>query len=370
MKNKTVNLFILILLLGQYLYAQKTYDSGYILTTANDTIKGFILNEMDSELAYKINFKQNLSDTSFIEYSTSELSSFGFSSGRIFGRMKVATNNKTVNDSSYVFAKRIVEGKINLYVWRHEGINSKDFFVVNNKSKRKAQLTKPKKSEIKKDGKTYSKKDSRYKYYLTYVKDDKVENSKKVRFGEKSISKDIISFNESYQDEYPIDKYEEPSAYNYNILVGIPFNMNSGELHFRVGVYRDKTFVEKSNNLSYLSGIIYHHWNNNNDVNYEGKNGELNYRWQMLNIIPVGIKLQANPRRVTPYGYIGVGAAALLMTDYIFEDYENVESKTDFVPFPTVNVGAGVKIKVNSNFILAEITPTMNEVFFNLGYSF
>ncbi|MBP1838892.1 hypothetical protein [Formosa algae] len=374
MKHKKLNLFILIVLLGHSLYSQDKYNSGYVLTTKKDTINGFILNKIDSELAYKISFKRNLLDETNIEYTPNELLSFSFSSGRVFERKKIMNDNKTSKDSLYIFAKRIVKGKIDLFVWRHEKYNSKDFFIINNNSKREAQLIKPKKNKIKLDGKSYSKKDSKYKNYISYVKKDEnleAENNNNLSFGEKSISKDIISFNRNFQDEYPIEIYKEPFEYNYDILGGIPLSLKSEELHFRIGVYRNKTFIEKSNKFSYLNGIVYHHWSDKDkNWNKQYPNGTSNYRWQMLNIIPVGIKFQTNPKNIILYGYIGAGAAVLMMTDYIIEDYENVGSQKDFLFLPTVNVGLGAKIKVNSNFILTELTPTMNGVFFNVGYSF
>ena len=374
MKKKKINLFILIILLVQSLYSQDKYHSGYVLTIKKDTINGFILNKIDSELAYKISFKRNSVDETIIEYNPNELLSFGFSSGRVFERMIVRNNNQTSKDSLYIFTKRIVKGKIDLFVWRHKKSNSKDFFIINNNSKREAQLIEPKKSEIKLDGKTYTKRDNNYKNYITFVKKDEnllPEKINNLKFGEKSISKDIISFNRNFQDEYPIEIYKEPFEYNYDILVGIPFSLKSEELHFRIAVYRNKTFIEKTNKLSYLSGIIYQHWNEkDNNWNKQYQNGTSNYRWQMLNIIPIGIKLQTNSKNIIPYGYIGAGAAVLMTTDYIIKDYEIAGSQNGFVFLPTVNVGLGAKIKVNSNFIMTEITPTMNGVFFNLGYSF
>ncbi|SDS68199.1 hypothetical protein SAMN04487764_2789 [Gillisia sp. Hel1_33_143] len=374
MKNKKINLLILIILFGHSLYSQDKYNSGYVLTTNKDTINGFILNQIDSELSYKIYFKSNLTDETNIEYNPNELLSFSFSSGRVFERKRIKNDNKTPKDSIYIFAKRIVKGKIDLFVRRHKKNSLKDFFITNNTSKREAHLVKPKKNEIKLDGKNYSKKDSNFKNYISFVKKDEnleAENNNKLSFGEKSIRKDIISFNRNFQDEYPIELYQEPFEYNYDILVGIPLSLKSEELHFRIGVYRNKTFIEKSNTFSYLTGVVYHHWSDSDKKwNNQYQNGTSNYRWQMLNIIPVGIKFQTNSKNIILYGYLGAGAAVLMMNDYIIEDYEIVGSQKDFGFLPTVNVGLGAKIKVNSNFILTEITPTMNGVFVNVGYSF
>lgn len=376
MKKKTINLFILLIILGQSLYSQDKYDPGYVVTTKKDTINGFIMNKIDYELAYKISFKRNLLDKTIIEYAPSELLGFRFNSGRAFERKRITNNKLAANtkDSLYIFAKNIIKGKIDLFVWRHKNNNSKDFFIINNSSKRQAQLFKSKPSIVKVEGKTYSKKNNRYKNLITYVKSDeslKPDKKNNLRFDEKSIRKDITSFNRNFQDEYPLEIYEEPYENNYDFLVGIPFRLKQDELHFRIGIYRNKTFIEKSNKVSFINGVIYHHWSDNDkEWNSEYKNGTSNYSWQMLNIIPIGIKYQSNSKHIIPYVFLGVGAVALLMKDHIIEDYEVVGNQNKFIFFPTVNIGLGTKIKLNSNYIITEITPTFNGVFFNVGYSF
>ena len=368
-----INLSILIILLGQSFYAQDKYHAGFVVTMNKDTINGFILNKVDSELADSISFKQNSLDETIKKYNPEELLGFGFSSGRMFERKKLGNDNEVAKDSAYVFAKRIVQGKIDVFVLRHKNNISKEFFIENNSTKRKAHLIKPQKSEVKLNGKTYSNKDNKYKNYIAYVKSEENVDPKKnkLRFGEKSISKNIISYNKNSQDNYPIEVYQEPFAYKYDIVVGIPFSLKSEELLFRAGVYRNKTFTDKSKTLSYFTGVVYNHWSRK-DKNWDNKfkTGTSNYRWQMLNVIPVGFKFQTNSKNIIPYGYLGVGAAVIMITDYVIEDYEITGSEKDFIFLPTVNVGVGVKIKVNSNFILTEITPTINGVFFNLGYSF
>ncbi len=374
MKNKNLVIFIFLLQVFQHINSQSNYEKGYIINSNNDTINGYILNKIDSESAHEISFKKNVSNTTSTEYSTNELYGFGFSSGRIFKRIRIATTNQNAQDSSFIFAKRIIKGKIDLFIWRHKENNSKEFFVLNNESLRKSSLSKPKKKEIKLDGKTYHETSNTFVANLNYVKNDSNNKSKKdnkLNFGEKSISKNIIEYNTNFITEYPILKYKEPFKYNYTILSGIPFSLNSKELHFRVAIYRDKTFIEKTNTFSYLTGIIFQHWNSKeNNLDYQHSNSEQNYRWQMLNIIPFGIKFQTNSKQIIPYGYLGVGAGLLMMSDHVIKNYQSVgDSKKTFL-IPTVNTGVGLKIKVKTNFIITEVTPTMNGFFFNMGYSF
>ena len=374
MKQAKINLLTLIILLSQSLYSQDKYNPGYLVTIKNDTINGFILNKIDSELAYNISFKKDLLDKNIIVYNSNELLGFGFNSGRVFERKKLEDNHHTAKDSLNVFAKRIVKGKIDLYVWRHKKDNSKDFFITNNTSKREVHLQEPKKSEVKLDGKTYSKKDNKYMNDLIFIKmDENTEPSKikDVRYGEKSISKDIISFDKNYQEKYPMEIYKEPFKYSYDALVGIPFNLNADELNFRIAVYRNKNFIEKSNTISYINGIIYQYWSNKNEKwGNQFQYGTSNYRSQILNIVPVGVKFQTNSKKIIPYGYVGLGAMVVMNSDYIIENYDITGTQNSFTFLPTVNIGAGVKIKVNNNFILTEITPALNGIFFNVGYSF
>ena len=374
MKNLKISLLLLIMLLGQSLYSQEKYDAGYVVTTTNDTIVGFILSKVDSDLAYSISFKNDLSTENIIAYSTNELLGFGFNTGRVFERKIDKYYSLKDEKNKYIFAKRIVKGKIDLFVWRQKDNKNREFFIVNNSSKNEAQLIKPQKKEVYLEGKNFSQEDKRFKYLVTYVENGEsktLDQTNKLRFSEKSISKEIISYNSKFKEEYPVEKYKEPYKYNYDILVGVPFGLDSDELHFRVGLYRSKTFTDKTNKLSYINGISYQNWSEKtNGWNRDYQYGTSNYSWQMLNLIPIGIKYQTSPKRITPYGYIGVGAAIIYMKDYVIYEYEITGTEDQIVITPTVNVGVGAKIRINSNYILTEITPALNAIFFNIGYSF
>lgn len=376
MKGKKISLLVLVIILCQSLYSQNTFDSGYIITYKKDTIHGFILSGMDSELANKVSFKSTLNDDTIIIYSADDLAGFGFNSGRFFERKKIENINHPSKDSSFVFAKRIVKGKIDLFVWRHKKHNSTDFFIRNNSSKREAHLSKTEDTQIKRDGKVFSQKDSKYINKLTFVKQDEVFDAKKPKslsFGEKPISKDIISYNKNFQEEYPIEIYKEPYKYNYDILVGIPLDMKSTGRTFTISAYRSKTYLEKSNTLSFIYGLSYYDWKDNDKdkiKDYKEQNAYINYIWQKLNIMPLGVKFQTNGKNIVPYAYFSAGVAVLKMTDYVFEDYEFMGSKKEYILRPAIHAGIGTKVRLRSNFLLAEITPAMNTVFIKLGYSF
>lgn len=376
MVKKVFALMGFVILIGSSLKAQSSYQSGYVVTINSDTIRCYILNDIDANLAESIMFKEELNKTAVSEYTTKDILGFRFDSGREFTRFEPIQDLQTDKPSHYIFAKSLIKGKIDLYVWRHDKLSSKDFFILNQDNQRKAQLSKPIKIEVKKDGKTFSKKDQRYQHLLNYVKhinpeeDDKY---KKIGFVEKSIRKDISSYNSNFEQEYPQVEYNEPKDYHYDVLVGLPFKLIPEETQFRVGIYRNKTYTDKTSRFSTFSGIIYNHWDSGekeSDLDISYSNGSKNYKSQLLNIIPIGLKFQSKAKKVIPYCYLGVGAMLLVHSNYVTEDYELSGTEKQYYPLPTINLGTGLKIKVNSNFLLAEITPTYSGVFFNLGYSF
>lgn len=366
----------LVILFGSSLKAQSSYEPGYVITINNDTIRGYLLNDIDANLDESVMFKEELDATIESEYSANDIVKFRFDSGREFTRFEPIQDVQTDKPRHYIFAKSLIKGKIDLYVWRHEKLSSKDFFILNHDNQRKAQLSKPIKIEVKKDGKTFSKKDQHYQHLLNYVKHIKPEEDdkyKKIGFVEKSIRKDISSYNSNFEQEYSQVEYNEPKEYQYDVLVGLPFKLESEETQFRVGIYRNKTYTDKTRRFSTFSAIIYNHADTGekeSDLDMSYRNRSKNYKSQLLNIIPIGLKFQSKAKKVIPYGYLGVGVMLLVHSNYIIEDYEFSGTEKQYYPFPTLNLGAGLKIKVNSNFLLAEITPTYSGVFFNLGFSF
>jgi len=73
-----------------------------------------------------------------------------------------------------------------------------------------------------------------------------------------------------------------------------------------------------------------------------------------------------------PYCYIGFGVAALrVKKDYIGFNHEYLYTKYRYIGFPTVNAGAGIKIKVGSKYILFELIPSIGAGLLpNIGLSF
>ena len=151
---------MLITALASYseLFGQDKFLPGYIVTNENDTIYGQVLNGIDSELAFGISFTDTIPNSKITKYQVSELTGFGFSNGRRFDRVNIINENDSL---SSVFAKKVLTGEIDMWVWRKSGRNP-DIFLRNNGNGRVAHLFKGEDTIISENGKDYKKKNVEY----------------------------------------------------------------------------------------------------------------------------------------------------------------------------------------------------------------
>jgi hypothetical protein len=222
---KFFSLLFLIVTLNLYVSAQTTYKPGFILTLEKDTINGFILENTDAELGLKMEFKKELTTLETKTYTPKDLSGFGFNNGRTFEQMLIINNARIPQDTSYVFAKNILKGKITFLVWRKRKTKP-DLFLVNNESRKTVHLTEPQKEEITlNDGTKYIKEDVRYIGLLNYIKGDSGNLSKNdrryINYSENKIGKDLFEYNKKFETAYSVSKYKEPFKYSYNITIDV-----------------------------------------------------------------------------------------------------------------------------------------------------
>lgn len=356
------------------LIAQKL-SSGFIVTLEKDTIKGFLMDGTDGELSSKITFKMTKQGSDKIEYQPSDLLGFGFDNGRIFRRFSI-TKTPTKGDSIFVFAKKILEGKISLYSYSKLKGDHPDIFLVNNYSSRTVHLSEPEKvSMTDESGMLRSAASLKHLGLISIAKGDSVVNSanaKKFKYNLKAIRNDILKYDETFKN-FPVSKYQPQIDYFYNLSAGIPFNSPSPtDVAFGVAFYRNKYFPEKSRKLSFISGISYKYFYNKTTIPSSVQYSNETFRQQFLSLIPIGVNFQSDSKVIKPYFYFGAGIGFLLETNQHIDNYGDKGNKNEFYLFPALNVGAGLKIRIGSNFMIVELSPTGNGsgIFINLGYSF
>lgn len=341
-------------------YGQDIFNEGYIITLEQDTISGLIYERSDAELAKQVKFKRSGEDV-VRKFRPSDLLGFGIN-GRNFERMAVVNKRRSTNDTSYIFAKNILRGKIDLFVRRHIQKNRPDIFLINNRTGEEVFLHRSKSSEMSKND---------LEDFLNKFKNDSTlaESSFALKYSEEKVRREILKYNKGFSGDFPLHVYEEKVEKGIDILIGIPVT-STGGVHFRAGAYYNRSNIERSSNFSIIHGLVYHHWSKV-EIKFPGtlRDGEPNQKWQLLNLIPIGIHYHGNNRIIRPYGYLGVGVALLRETNKVVENYIETGEKIRLTPFPTINTGIGAKIKIGEHFLITEITPTINNIFFNVGFS-
>ncbi|MGM0582133.1 MAG: hypothetical protein ACQETL_15745 [Bacteroidota bacterium] len=369
MKKTLIFLFVCLIGFNNTSFGQEKFAEAYIITNQKDTIQGQILNKPDSDLAFEISFKAKGSDSEVESFNISDLVGFRFSNGRTFERINF---NKTKLDTTAVFAKKVLTGKFDLWIWRNSN-KEPDIFIKNNSNQKITQLSKAEDKHILKDGRKYIQHDHNFIYLIKQITDNEFPLSsrkKDLKYSEKNIINQISLINQKYEEQSPSEKYIEEIKFKYDIFIGIPLQLDPKSTEFRFGFFRRKVRVEKSTNFSTISGITYYGWHEHGGYDGSIENGISNYKWQLFNILPLGFHYQGKHKAIKPYTYAGIGLAILARSNYKIVNYQNHGSKTDFIPFPTLYVAAGLKIKTGSNFLFAEITPSIYQSTISLGFEF
>jgi hypothetical protein len=341
---------------------------GYVVTNDQDTLRGYLMYEIDADLASSVTFVEDQGTTT--SFSTSDLLGFGFNSGRTFERKRVPGASA---DASWVFAKKYVSGKINMWIWRKKG--HPGIVLENRASDRTTFLSGPDPTAIASiDGSKYSTDHVKYTSLIQYVLDDPLHapSNTKIRYSEKSIAKHIQNYNARFLDAYPVSENKDRMAWNVDVTLGMVPWVIGKVPHMRAAVYAALTNLDKTRRWSFIAGTSYLRASRNKNIDKAIDDGDVITQVQSISIIPVGVRYQNTGHRVQFYAYGGIGVR--LGFDRIGEMHQGVEvdtyTDTYLVPI-TMNVGAGLRIKAGSGHILAEITPSMSGgLFLNVGYSF
>ena len=360
-------LFLVIIFTFQNsLKAQSELLPGFIITKENDTIYGYLLNEVDSKLNNHIEFYSNASDTIPETYTASEINSFFYDNGRTFKSLQ------RKKDSIPEFAKRVTTGKINMYVGHEKVFGKLNVYLNRSDTNLSVKLLPPQKKTFSEGGKTYNRKDKNYIGLLSYITGNTQVNRElnSTGYTEKEIKKYISSYNSEFEESFPSSVYVNNKKTTYMLTAGLPFNIKSEITHFRISAYRDVTYIEKSSNISFRMGMSYRYWKSNEEVNTNYQNAATTYRQQFLSIIPIGVNFHGNPKKIIPYGYIGLGLGILFNSNYEIRQYEITGKENEVFYFAAFNIGSGIKIAVNSGYLIVEITPSYSGIFFNFGYAF
>jgi hypothetical protein len=138
---------------------KSNYFSGYIITSENDTLKGFIEKQSDKKNSKRCNFKQSLS-AEVTEYFPEDLKEYRFDDDKYYVSKTILLRRKEVN----LFLELLVDGTADLYFFREDNIT--DHYFIQKADGKFFELTKSDKL-VERNGKFYS---YDYKKYIGTLK--------------------------------------------------------------------------------------------------------------------------------------------------------------------------------------------------------
>jgi len=365
--NKALYCLILLSFYINTAFSQEEYRPGFIISNEGDTIRGIIKFDTDVNHHKAVTYRKDFSgeDQTFLPH---QLMGFGYSNGRSFETIQ------SPGDTTLFFALRLVDGKIALLM-KYVGKSSESSFqLYRQDTSLRVDLLPLQKKQIERDGRKYTLKDNKYIGLLAIITESSMNDAKlrKVNYSQRSLTKFIANYNIRYDNSYSTNVYKEESKFRYEICAGIaPFN-GTDYSSYRITVFRDKDFLE-SRKVTRRIGLTYTYWEDpsgQSEMDLSG-NGSANYRWQMINAFPLGIQIQGDQPNFKLYAHANVGLSAIIMDNYEHVNGEYTGNSSDFTVIPMLHLSGGMKFRLGSGDLLAEITPSIfGKLYFNLGFSF
>lgn len=352
------------LLLQTSLNAQE-FRTGYVVTHEKDTLYGELKDGLDVDLSSGVIFKAYNEEKEAL-LTPSDIRLFVFESGRTF-RGVIPKNEDPL------FAKQVESGTIDVLLLPKKGAGPPDMILINRRTKEKVHLRRPEKQRItSQEGKEYSREDKNYLEFLEYVKGND-EGLHGLRYSEKPIRKNLAAFNMKRSDTYPVSSYTEERSREYIVLGGAAIEgiASAESTRIKAGIMQTRTRGERTRIFSYFSGLFYTYQHQEREVpDLQNWNGSMEFRRQILNLIPVGVRLQTRNQTIRPYIYAGIGLAVAKNDEYLVEGSVITGTNQNYAIGPGLAGGAGVRIKTGRDYILAEVTPSFLGTFLSVGYSF
>jgi len=176
-------------------FAQSEFKPGYIITTANDTITGFINYRGFTGNTNECIFKANLADKSTV-YNPSQILAYRFQAAKYY----VSSSYINFKSASPVFLEYLIKGKINLFQYRD---NKGDHFVVS-KDTLPVELENSE-SRVEVNGTKYIKNVYSYKGQLKNLMSDRADLFSEIdntKFDASSLLDIVRKYNESGTASY------------------------------------------------------------------------------------------------------------------------------------------------------------------------
>lgn len=310
-------IFLLLTLIPLCSIAQKDWREGFIVTLANDTLRGLADYKENNSIFRSVKFKKTGTET-LVEYSPKEISAYGFKGNRNFVSLEIpADSGKT----QLVFSEILVKGLVSLYKFE------KTYYI--NKDKGSLYELKNTKQTVWQGDRKYIVSLNEHISILTMLMNDcaslKAIKNGRVDYKQKALTELSLDYN-SCKGEPSIEFTNDIPFFNFSLSLagGVSFSKLKSELSFpdyyywlgsfetsispEAGMLLDISFPRMSERFSFNTGILatkhsYKSLTKRLLSDYEERN-YTTFALTQLNI-PFAIKYTFPERFLTPYVFGG-----------------------------------------------------------------
>ncbi len=284
------------------LIAQSNYKSGYLVKNNKDTVRGFILEAIESDYSKLVNFKSDSGSSARI-FLPGDIQSFGVGSG-IYKSISFLNTDPEILKRDSCFARKLITGKYDLFVFAR---GDRQFYLIKNDTSTYFLYN----SLLSNNGELITQGNYTNTLNLISIPCEKLASRyDRVGYGEKEMSDFVLALNKCISPETAVSYYQKPKSVMQIFLFagGLPLGKNSqltldGSLRVSVPSVNKNTFLNIG--LHYSSTHVI---SNRNDYYYGNYTVTSTYN---IFSVPLTIQYDFTRGRIRPYVYGGVGLGYL-----------------------------------------------------------
>jgi hypothetical protein len=287
------------------LIAQSNYKSGYLVKNNKDTVRGFILEAIESDYSKLVNFKSDSGSSARI-FLPGDIQSFGVGS-RIYKSISFLNTDPEILKRDSCFAKKLITGKYDLFVFAR---GDRQFYLIKNDTSTYFLYN----SLLSNNGELITQGNYTNTLNLISIPCEKLASRyDRVGYGEKEMSDFVLALNKCISPETAVSYYQKPKSVMQIFLFagGLPLGMQSqltieGLMRFSLPAVNKNTFLNVG--LHYSST---HSAQSYVDPYYGDYSRNSNHT---IYSVPLTIQYDFISGIIRPYIYGGIGIAYLHQT--------------------------------------------------------
>ena len=299
---KHLSIAICMSLIFTSLLAQSNYKPGYLVKNNKDTVRGFILEAIESDYSKLVNFKSDSSSSAQI-FLPGDIQSFGVGSS-FYKSISFQNTDPEILKRDNCFAKQLVTGKYDLFVFAR---GDRQFYLIKSGTSTYFLYN----SLLSNNGELITQGNYTNTLNLLSIPCERLASRyDRVGYGEKEMSDFVLALNKCISPETAVSYYQKPKSVMQIFLFagGLPLGTESqvtieGLMRFSIPSINKNTYLNIGLHYSSTHSII-------SKTDYYIGHYKVNSTYNIYSI-PLTAQYDLLSGRIRPYFFGGLGIAYL-----------------------------------------------------------